>query len=146
MLAIHIGRSQHVADGLCVGFLVNLVKALEHELRGGARHREDLRHRRTLRQHAAKIRLRPDTRKIDPAVVNAIGVDESRDQSERQIVAIDGMGSKQRPAGFKLDGPEAVEFDCGLPAFCKWRPCKLRRDMKAQGSAGMPWSRWLRNI
>ena len=51
--------------------------------------------------------------------METVGIHQSGDQAKRQIVPIDGMGSKQRPAGLKLDGPEAVEFDRGLPVPCK---------------------------
>ena len=124
---------------------VRLIKTLEYELGRGARDRKALRHRRALRQHAGKIRLRPERREIDAAVVKAIGIHQARDQAKRQFVAIYGMGGEQRPAGLKLDGPEAVELDRGLPCLRKRRVRELGRDMKAQGRARMSRCRGLRN-
>src|SRR5260221_13737979 len=102
-----------------------LVEAFEFELWCFARDREALRRRCAPRQHSGKIRLGPDRRKVDSAVVKAIGIHQSRDQAKRQVVAIDRMGGEQRPAGLELDGPETVEFDGGLPVLCKGRIGKL---------------------
>src|SRR5260370_15362685 len=112
---------------------MNRVEALEFELRGGARHREALRHRRTLGQDSRKLRLHPDRRKVDPAVMKAIGIHQSRDQAKRQIVAVHRVSGKQRPAGLELDGPETVEFQRGPPAASEGRIRQLGLDMKAQG-------------
>jgi hypothetical protein len=131
MLAVDVGRGQHVGDGFRIGLPVRLIEALEFQVRCGARHREALRHGRAFRQHAGKVRLCPDRREIDAAVMEAIGIHQSRDQAKRQIVPVDGMGGKQRPAGLEFDGPEAVELERGLAFFGKRRFCELRRDMKA---------------
>ena len=71
-------------------------------------------------------------------VVEAIGIDQSGNQVKRQIIAIDGMGRKQRPAWLYLDGPETVELDGGLRALGKRRARKLRGDVKAERRARMP--------
>src|ERR1700757_4062435 len=108
---------------------MRVIKAFEDELRGLARHRKALRNRRPLREHAGKITRRPHGWKIDAAIVEKIGIDQPRDQAEWQIVAIDGMGGEQRPAGLELDRPEAVELDGGF-SVGKRRIRKLRGGMK----------------
>src|ERR1700722_16221050 len=134
MLAIDVGARQHLGDGFFVSLLLRLIETFEFEFCRSARHCEDLRHRRALRQHTGELRLRPDRRKIDAAIVETISVDQSRDRAKWQIVAVDGMGCKQRPARLKLDGPEAVELDRRPSVTRERRIRKLCRDMKTQGS------------
>src|SRR3979490_803959 len=137
MLAIDVGAGQDLGNRGLIGLLMRLIETFEFKLRGVARHRKDLRNRRALRQHAGELRFRPDRRKIDAAIVETIGVDQSRDRAKWQIVAVDGMGCKQRPAWLEFDGPEAVELDRRLSISRERRIRKLCRDMKTQGSAGV---------
>src|SRR3981081_120917 len=146
MLAIDGGTGPHLADRLRISRLVNLIKTLEFERWSRARNGKALRHRRALWQHSRKIGLRPDTREIDAAVMKAIGIDQSRNQTKRQPIAIHGVGGEQRPAGLELDGPKTVEFERRLAPSCKRRIRKLRGDVKAQGRAGMSRGRRLRDI
>ena len=74
---------------------MRFVEAFEFELWCFARDRKALRHRRAPRQHSGKIRPGPDRRKVDSAVVKAIGIHQSRNQAKRQVVAIDRMGGEQ---------------------------------------------------
>src|SRR5260370_39530325 len=69
---------------------MRLVEAFEVELWRFTRHRKARRHRRAPRQHPGKIRPGPDRRKVDSAIVKAIGIHQSRDQAKRQVVAITG--------------------------------------------------------
>src|SRR5262249_32700891 len=95
---------------------MHVIERLEYELRTLARHGKTLRHRRALRQHAGKVRRGPDRREIDAAVMKAVGVDEARNRTERQVVAIDRMSREQGPAVVAFDGPEAIELDRGCVA------------------------------
>ena len=122
---------------------MSFIKTLEFKLRGGARNRKTLRHRRALGQHAGKIGRSPDAREIDAAVMKAIGIHQSRNQAKRQVIAIHRVRGEQRPTGLKLDGPEAVEFDRGLPFPGKGSIRELGRDMKAQWRVDVPVSRGL---
>src|ERR1700730_4401741 len=51
-LAVDARTGQHLGHRRLIGGLVTLVETFEFELWHGARHREDLRHRGALRQHA----------------------------------------------------------------------------------------------
>jgi hypothetical protein len=48
---------------------------------------------------------------MNPGVVIAVAIDETRQRGERQVEAIDRMSEQQRVAVGRLDGPEIVEFD-----------------------------------
>ena len=85
-----------------------------------------------------KSGCRPDRRKIDAAVVKAIGIDQPRDQAKRQVVAVDRMGGKQRPAGLELDGPEAVEFERGLRRSANGASGNCAATWKLSGARGCP--------
>src|SRR5579871_1151730 len=115
---------------------MGVIKTLEHELRRLARDRKTLRDRRTLCEHAREVRVFPYGRKIDAAVMKAIGIDQPRDQAKWKVVAIDGMGRKQRPARLELDRPKTVELDRRL-AVGEWRVWKLRGGMKTERRARM---------
>src|SRR6516164_7984163 len=131
MFSVDIWRGQHVGDRLRIGRLVRIVKTFEDKLRGLARHGKTLCNRRALRERSRKIVLHPHRRKIDAAIMEEIGIDQSRDQAKRQVTAIDGMDRKQRPAGLKLEGPKSVEFERGASVG---KRCigKLRWRMKAE--------------
>ena len=90
--------SSAVKDAVCAAQLLPL-------------HRNALRDRRALRQHAAEIHVVPMRGEMDPAVVIAVAIDQSAQRGERQVEAIDRMGEQQRIALRRLDGPEIVEFD-----------------------------------
>src|SRR5712672_2765963 len=111
MSAVDVGLGQHIGNDFRVRMLVGIIKGLEHELRRFTRYGKTLRHRRALFENAGKIGLCPYGRKVDAAVVKSVGVDQTRNEAEWQIIAVDGMRCEQRPAGLELDGPETVELD-----------------------------------
>ena len=79
---------------------MHCVKHFEFELVIATRNGEALRDRRALLQDAGKLCRRPNSRKVDAAIVKAIGIDETSDQAERKIVTVDRVCRKKRPARF----------------------------------------------
>src|SRR5581483_7997202 len=81
LLAVDAGLGQHLADRVRIGRLVSLVESFEHQLRIAARDGKALRDRRALLEHAGKILVGPQRRKIDAAVVEEIGSDQAGSSS-----------------------------------------------------------------
>src|SRR5262249_577840 len=85
-LLLHDGGGElHVARGRFA------LDPPEGRVPGVTPHRQALRHRRSLRQHAGEIAIAPLGREVDEVVAIAVGVDEAGQRTERQVVAIDRM-------------------------------------------------------
>jgi hypothetical protein len=74
---------------------------------------------------------------VDTDFIEAIGIDQAGDGTERQVIAVDRVHRRQRPARLQLDGPEAVELDARLRAERQRRACDLLCQVKAQWRARM---------
>src|SRR5690349_3338261 len=56
-----------------------------------ALHRDALRDRRALWQHAGEMRIVPARREMNPVVVIAVAIDDAGERGERQVEAIERM-------------------------------------------------------
>src|SRR5258708_5087607 len=81
-------------------------------------HGEAMRDWCTLGQDAGKIRRRPNPRKIDTTIVKAVGINEARDQSKREIGAVDRV-CVPSPCNTRAAARPAAKRSKCRSSFCK---------------------------